>query len=81
MANRKEQVQPLANRLALANSQEADEIRKLVGLMIEDAKDKMVEATGEEVIRCQGEARALQGLLKKLTRAPAPPAPPKGSVT
>lgn len=66
MENRKEQVQQLVDDLAKSKNFEAVWIRDLIGLLLEDAKDQMIEASGEELLKYQGEARALARLQRRL---------------
>lgn len=67
-SNRKERTQQLANDLQKSSLYEVNAMRDLVDLLFEDAKDLLVSASGDELLRLQGEARALERLYSKLTR-------------
>lgn len=45
-------------------------IKKLLGLLIDEAKDNLVNATGAQTLKLQGEAQALTRLHKLLTQEP-----------
>jgi hypothetical protein len=45
-------------------------IKDLVGLLLDDVKDNLLAATGDETLRLQGEGRALLRLLTMMTREP-----------
>jgi hypothetical protein len=47
------------------------QIKELIGLLLEEAKDSLMSATGEDVIRQQGTARGFSRLQDLLTK-PAP---------
>lgn len=70
--DRKARQQSLASDLQKSVSAEALATKELVGLLLEEAKDNLVAARGEDVYRAQGEAAALQRLLTMLTRPTAP---------
>lgn len=66
--DRKARVTELASDLQPRNSHEAIQIKELVGLLADEAKDSMLGVTGEELIRAQGGAQALMKLLGLLTK-------------
>lgn len=51
-----------------SNSIEADNIKQLINAKYNIAKEKLVAATGDEILRCQGEAQCLRRLYNDLTR-------------
>jgi len=53
-------------------STEIQAVVKLVEAMLEDAKDLMVNAGPEDLIRAQGEARSFAAFLKIIKRPPLP---------
>lgn len=65
--NRKVRITDLAADLQGRDSHEAVSIKELVGLLIEEAKDSLLTQLGEELIRAQGGAQALDRLHKLLT--------------
>jgi hypothetical protein len=67
--DRKAEIQRLASELQKSTIYEVDNARKLVDALFEEAKDGLVSASGEDVLRLQGEARALERLYKRLTVA------------
>jgi hypothetical protein len=67
MATRKEQVRQLASKLQLSTAEEAQQVKEMVGLLLEDAKHNLITAEGESLLRLQGEARALQRMNEQLT--------------
>jgi hypothetical protein len=67
MATRKEQVRQLASKLQLSTAEEAQQVKEMVGLLLEDAKHNLITAEGESLLRLQGEARALQRINEQLT--------------
>ncbi len=74
--DRKERQRALSEDLQKSVSVEALAIKELTGLMLEEAKDSLITARGEDVYRAQGEASALQRLLTMLTR-PTPQMAPR----
>ena len=64
---RKARAQALATDLQKSSTHEASAAKELVDLLFEEAKEALVTASGEETIRLQGEARAMERLYKKLT--------------
>lgn len=69
--NHKERMHQLASELQRSHTIEADMTRELVNLLFESAKHNLVNYEGENLLRLQGEARALDRLYKQLTQ-PAP---------
>ena len=67
MTSRKQQVQELANDIHRSVALEAIMIKRIVGLMLDEAKDKLINAQGDDLLRCQGEAQVLKRLHKDLT--------------
>jgi 4-diphosphocytidyl-2C-methyl-D-erythritol kinase len=65
--NRKERVRQLAGKLQSSTAEEAQQVKEMVGLLLEDAKHNLVSAEGAALIRLQGEARALQRIYEQLT--------------
>jgi ribosomal protein L17 len=65
--NRKEQARQLAQKLQQSTSEEAQQIKQMVGLLLDDAKHNLIGAEGEAILRLQGEARALQRIFDQLT--------------
>lgn len=65
--DRKADVQRLARDLQKSGTYEANIARELVDLLYEEVKDGLVAASGDEMLKMQGEARALERLYKKLT--------------
>ena len=57
---------------ALRNSPvaEARMVVEMLGIMVEDARTRLVQSTESDMLRVQGEARALEKLYKELTTAP-----------
>jgi hypothetical protein len=70
--DRKARVQQLENDLAKSTSPEVLFVRELLKLKFEEAKDRLVDAVGDDVFKIQGEAKCLDGMFKKLTAPPAP---------
>lgn len=68
---RKARVTDLSDELLRSNSREADMIKELVRLLIDDAKDSLVTFEGDGMHRQQGEARALIRLYELVTK-PSP---------
>lgn len=64
--DRKEQVHSLVNELGRSKNYEANIARELIGLMLEQAKDALVDAMGEDLLRRQGEAKAFERLHREL---------------
>lgn len=67
MASQKELAQQLVDELARSKSFEADTARKMVLALYEEAKETLVDAMGEDLLRKQGEAKAMEKLYKRLT--------------
>lgn len=44
-------------------------MRELVDLLFEEAKHSLIQARGDDLLRMQGEAQAMDRLHEKLTRA------------
>lgn len=68
LKERKERILLRTNDLRKSTAFEVDAIRELLDLLFEEAKDTMVGANGDELIRIQGEAKAMERLFKQLTR-------------
>lgn len=49
---------------------EVTALKSLLGLLLEDAKHKLVTAAGENLLWLQGEAQALQRLIRQLEEKP-----------
>lgn len=43
---------------------------ELISILVEDARSRLVKASGEDMLRIQGEARAFEKLYRELTTAP-----------
>jgi hypothetical protein len=71
MEPRRKRILEIASELQNSISPEALNIKKMVGLLFEEAKHKLVSAEGDDLLRLQGEARALDKLYKELTVASA----------
>lgn len=69
--DRRSKVQRLGSELQRSTHVEAEAIKQILTLQLEEAKDSLMAARGEDIYRCQGEAQALSRLLTLLTR-PAP---------
>jgi hypothetical protein len=65
--DRKAEIHRLTTELNKSRAYEAEHAKKLVQLLFEDAKDGLVSAFGDELIKLQGEARAMDRLYKRLT--------------
>lgn len=63
---RKERLQALAAEIAQSNAREVDQTLELLDLSYEDAKERLVNAMGEDIPRVQGEARILERLHRQL---------------
>ena len=64
---RKEQARQLASDLQKSLSAEAQQIKQMIGLLLEDVKHSLISAEGDALLRLQGEARHLQRLYEQLT--------------
>lgn len=72
MTNR-ERVLELAKQLREAAARQVPEARaviELVRLSVDELKESLVSAAGDDMLRTQGAARQLQKLLKELTTEP-----------
>lgn len=69
--DRKARASQLVNDLQRSTAFEVVAIKELVNLLYEDAKHKLVMGEGDNLLRLQGEARALQRLYEDLT-TPSP---------
>lgn len=79
MANpAKERLQELAKTVRQSNNESSIAIKALLPLLIEMAKDSLVEAEGIELTRLQGEVQALKRLLTSITIEPTPIKRPEG---
>jgi hypothetical protein len=67
MESRKSRIQALQSELQKSISPEAINTKKMVGLLFEEVKHKLVFTEGDELLRLQGEARALDKLYRELT--------------
>lgn len=66
----KEQVDQLASDIRRSQNEASNAIKKLLGLLIADVKDNLVNASGGVTLRLQGEAQALTRLQRILTTEP-----------
>lgn len=66
----KERRAELATSIRRANDNSALAIKELLGLLIASAKDNLVHSSGDDTLRLQGEAQALQRLYESITREP-----------
>jgi hypothetical protein len=64
---RKEAARQLASALQASTSVEAQQVRQMIALLLDDVKHNLVTAEGDALIRTQGEARLLQRLYEQLT--------------
>lgn len=64
---RKDQARMLASSLQASTAPEAQQVRQMIGLLLEDVKHNLISAEGDTLIRLQGEARLLQKLYEQLT--------------
>lgn len=60
----------LADSLRRTGSAEYSMIRELVGLLVEDARTRLVDAQQNDMLGVQGEARAFEKLYRRLTETP-----------
>lgn len=67
--DRKARVQDLASDIQKSSAFEAQSVKELLELLVEDAKDALLEAQPSEFLKLQGEAAALRRLQTMLTRA------------
>lgn len=70
-ASSKARVQELASNLQKSIAAEAAWAKEIVALLLEDTKNNLVTAQGDDMLRKQGEAQLLQRLHTDLTR-PSP---------
>lgn len=71
MVSRKARVQELASNVRRRTSDPtADAVKELLGLMVDEVKDNLVNSTGDLTLRLQGEAQVLSRLLGLLTKEP-----------
>lgn len=68
---RKERLNNLLNDLARSDAPEAKLMRELLDLQFEDAKERLVDAIGDDIPRIQGEARIMERLSRQLKAASA----------
>ena len=79
MANpTKERLQNLAKTVRQSNSEASIAIKELLPLLIDMAKDSLVEAEGVELTRLQGEVQALKRLYASFTVEPVSIVKPQG---
>ena len=64
---RKARLERIADELYLATSREADLMKEMLNLLIEEAKDNLVTAEDVAMRRWQGEARAFTRLFEMVT--------------
>ena len=57
----------IAGSLRKSGSMDARLTTELVGIMVEEARSRLVQASGEDMLRAQGEARILERLYRELT--------------
>ena len=60
----------LAELIRLSPSAEARMVVDMLGLMVDEARLRLVDADGNDIYRLQGETRGLTRLYKSLTVAP-----------
>lgn len=60
----------IADNLRRSGSIEYSLIREMVGLLAEDARQRLVDAQQSDMLGVQGEARAFEKLYRRLTEAP-----------
>jgi hypothetical protein len=65
--DRKARAAKLANDLYRSSLPDAVGVKELLTLLIEDAKDSLIEASGDDTLRLQGEAKALLRLHRAIT--------------
>lgn len=68
---RKQQIDALLTKLASSSQPEAGWVLELLELSYEDAKERLVDARGEELAVTQGEAQFCGRLQKQLAAASA----------
>lgn len=68
--NRKARAQELATDIYKSGRPDAIMIKELLTLQMEDAKDSLVTARGEDVYRAQGAAQALARVLNMISTPP-----------
>jgi hypothetical protein len=73
----KERLQELAKTVRQSGDASSVAIKQLLPLLIELAKDSLVEAEGTELMRLQGEVQALKRLLTSFTVEPVSIAKPQ----
>lgn len=66
----KSRLAELAELIRLSTAAEARMVIDMLGLMVEEARLRMVDADGNDIYRLQGETRGLTRLYKSLTVAP-----------
>jgi hypothetical protein len=64
---RRERARQLASGLQQSGTSEVQQVKEMIGLLLEDAKHNLVTAEGDALIRLQGEARLLQRIYEQLT--------------
>lgn len=64
---RKDQARQLANSLQKSSALEAQQVKQMIGLLLEDVKHNLITAEGDALFRLQGEARLLHRLFEQLT--------------
>lgn len=65
--DRRARIQVLTDDLAKSTNPEVLFLREVAALMFEEAKDKLVDATGLEISQFQSEAKTWERFLKALT--------------
>jgi hypothetical protein len=76
--DRKVRRSELASNIRRSTLPDAASIKELLGLLVDDAKDSLVDSKGDETIRLQGEAQAFTRLLTMVTREPPSIVPKQG---
>jgi hypothetical protein len=66
--DRKARVEQLTIELQKSIAPEAIAVKELLILLFEEAKNKLVSSEGDQTLRLQGEAKALERLYIQLTR-------------
>lgn len=65
-SERREVAARLSENLSKSTAPEAQAVKELVDLLLEEAKHKLVSSEGDATLRLQGEARAFRDLGERL---------------
>lgn len=68
---RKERIHQLQADISKSTSPEVMWLRELLELLYEDAKDRLVDASGDDIPRIQGEARSMEKFFRQISAASA----------